>query len=154
MAVPRYDQSFRAAACLLVLAVAVLTWPRLSHAEGGGVGAADRAAIVAVIGAQMDAFQRNDAARAFSFAAPSIQSKFGDAATFMRMVAMGYAPVFRPRQVEFLDALDHQRGILQRVWIRGPDGKPVIAIYTMGRMEDGNWRIRGVELVEPDGAGV
>lgn len=154
MSVPISARTARRIVAIAVLLVAAAVWMHPPDARASGVPAADRDAMVAVIGAQMDAFKRNDAVQAFSYASPSIQSKFGDAATFMRMVATGYAPVFRPRAVEFLDALVHHGRIVQRVWIEGPDGKPVIAIYSMGQVTGGEWRIKSVTLVEPDGTGV
>src|SRR6266568_3695810 len=53
----------------------------------------DARAVRAVIEAQLDAFRRDDAARAFSLATPGIRATFGDAETFMEMVP----PVLRRR---------------------------------------------------------
>ena len=54
-----------------------------------------------VIEAQLDAFKRDDAARAFSYAAPGIRASFGTPENFMAMVRDGYAVVYRPRSVSF-----------------------------------------------------
>ncbi|WP_206602953.1 DUF4864 domain-containing protein [Leptolyngbya ohadii] len=61
----------------------------------------DRAAIRAMIERQLQAFQQDDAAGAFAFASPGIQAQCGTPENFMRMVQRGYAPVYRPRSVEF-----------------------------------------------------
>lgn len=108
--------------------------------------AADAAAVRAVIEAQLRAFQADDGAAAFSFAAPAIQAMFGDPATFMAMVRDGYRPVYRPREVEFRDLTTSGANLVQRVLFVGPDGVPVIARYTMQRQPDGSWRIGGCAL--------
>lgn len=124
------------------------------EARGEALSAADQAAIIEVIGSQMEAFQRDDAESAFAFAAPSIRSRFQSADVFMQMVATGYHPVYRPKSVKFLDVVTKDGSILQRVWIESADGTPVIAVYIMAKQPGGSWRIRGVHLVEPDGTGV
>ena len=63
--------------------------------------APDRAAIRAVIGAQIDAFRHDDGVRAFGYASPGIRAQFGNAAAFLDMVRRGYAPVYRPRAYVF-----------------------------------------------------
>ena len=60
----------------------------------------------------------------------------------------GYAAVYRPREVEFLE-LNEDRGLVrQAVRLVGPDGSTVIAVYTMERQLDGVWKIAGVYLVQ------
>lgn len=113
----------------------------------------DQAAIVTVIRAQLDAFQRDDARDAFSYASPFIQQKFQSAAMFMDMVKRGYMPLYRPNGTEFLE-LTIENGIpVQRVRVYAPDGTPISAYYFMQRQDDGTWRINGVELrLDPDPA--
>ncbi|MEO1018199.1 MAG: DUF4864 domain-containing protein [Pseudomonadota bacterium] len=108
--------------------------------------ASDQAAIVAVIQSQLDAFQRDDGAAAFSHAAPGIRARFGSADNFMAMVRGGYSSVYRPQSVEFLDLITYQGVPAQRVLFVGPDGEPVIAIYPMEQQADGSWRIAGCIL--------
>ena len=60
---------------------------------------ADRDAIGAVIGQQIEAFRRDDGPAAFGYASPAIQGQFGDPAHFMDMVRQGFPPVYRPRSV-------------------------------------------------------
>jgi hypothetical protein len=113
--------------------------------------AADQQAILGTIRAQLDAFQADDGARAFSYATPQLRDLFGTPENFMAMVRGGYQPVYRPRSVEFLDAriVPGEGGgrTGQAVRFVGPDGTAVIAIYTMERQPDGSWRIAAVQLV-------
>ena len=109
---------------------------------------AERNAIRAVVQAQLDAFQRDDGAAAFGYASPSIRAMFRSPERFMAMVREGYAPVYRPRRVEFRDVVQWRGRITQRVRLVGPDGVPVIANYLMQRQDDGSWRIDGCILEE------
>jgi hypothetical protein len=103
----------------------------------------DRTAIRQVIESQMAAFQRDDASGAYAFASPTIQQKFGNADIFLEMVKTGYAAVYRPRNVEFRELKLESGRLLQEVFVIGPDGRPVVAIYEMQRQPDGSWRING-----------
>jgi hypothetical protein len=108
---------------------------------------AERAAIQAVISAQMDAFGRDAGDEAFAFASPGIQALFGSAAHFMDMVRAGYQPVYRPRAAAFGELLDWDGRLVQTVRVVGPDGAAVVALYDMERQPDGSWRISGCSLV-------
>lgn len=137
---------------MLVLAVALAMQPAIAMAQS--VSDSDRAAIRSVIESQLDAFQRDNSAEAFSYASPEIQSLFGTAETFMNMVRDAYPPVYRPNSFEFR-TLDTVRGNpVQDVFLIGPDGTPVIARYLMEKQPDGRWRIDGCILTEPQGLAV
>jgi hypothetical protein len=114
-----------------------------------GLGDADRAAIVRVIDVQMQAFRRDDGDGAFAVASPGIRRMFGDADTFLTMVRDGYRPVYRPQRVRFLDIVDHHGRPAQRVFVVGPNGVAVIALYLMERQADGRWLIDGCILTHP-----
>ena len=118
-----------------------------AHAEQAPA-AADRAAIETVIRAQLDAFRRDDAAAAFSYAAPAIRTMFGDPATFLAMVSRSYQPVYRPRVVEFRELLSAEGRPVQKVFVIGPDGAPWIALYVMARAPGGDWLIDGCFLTK------
>jgi len=119
-------------------------------AFAGEPNQADRGAIRQVIESQMSAFLQNDAAAAFNFAAPAIQAMFGTPENFIRMVETGYPPVFRPREVDFREIVLRDDLIVQKVLVVGPDGRPVMALYTMELQPDGTWRIAGCALVAVD----
>ncbi len=114
--------------------------------------AAVRAEIIAVIESQIAAFRRDDALAAFSFASPTIRAQFGDADTFLAMVAALYRPVYRPRRLECLDLKSVDGRLVQQVLVMGPEGEFVMALYPMVRV-DGRWRINGCFLVRPPGQG-
>jgi hypothetical protein len=117
------------------------------------VSDADRAAIAKVIRGQLQAFRDDDAARAFSFAAPAIQAQFGSPTRFMAVVQSSYLPVYRPRSVAFGDLATIDGRLTQNVRLEGPDGEPVSALYFMEREADGTWRIGGCVLTEDDSLG-
>jgi hypothetical protein len=116
------------------------------------LSAADRTAIHQVVQGQLDAFQHDDGTKAFSFAAPAIQDVFHTPDIFMSMVKTGYAPVYRSRQVEFgaIETIDGSP--VQHVFLVGPDGANVDALYYMEHEGDGNWRIKGCELRQSNSA--
>ena len=68
------------------------------------------------------------------------------------MVRDGYSAVYRPRQVEFLDLVEIGGEPVQRVYVVGPDGRALLALYTMERQADGSWRIAGRVLVDAPGS--
>lgn len=115
-----------------------------------GVARSDEAAMRSIISDQIEAFQAEDATRAFDFASPVIQRKFGTPETFGDMVREGYPMVWQPSDVKFLD-LEVIDGIpFQSVQMRGPGGKSWIVDYEMVEI-DGEWRINGVRVREAPG---
>jgi len=139
----------RIRAILAPLALALI----LAVPAGAGAAEADRAAIRSVIEQQLDAFRRDDAREAFTYASPTIREKFGDPATFMRMVRQSYRPVYRPSAVEFRNLARQDGRMAQHVFIVGPEGRAVIAVYLMAQQDEGTWRIDGVYLTDvPDEA--
>jgi hypothetical protein len=131
----------------LILRVAALLFllaPVLGH--GQSVSAADARAVRQVIEAQLDAFKRDDAARAFSYATPSIRESFGTPEKFMAMVREQYAVVYRPRSVSFEEPLMAGEDLVQPVRMTDGYGHTWMAIYPMAKQPDGNWRINGCHL--------
>jgi len=105
-------------------------------------------AIRAVIEQQLEAFQRDDGAGAFSFAAPIIKRKFGSPEVFMQMVRQGYDPVYRPTSREFRQTTVMADRAVQEVLLVDRAGKAWLARYFMERQADGTWQIAGVRLEE------
>ena len=112
-----------------------------------GLTTQDRGAIQDVIRQQLDAFGRDDASGAYRFAAPNVQAIFPNQDQFMAMVKQGYPPVYRPRSSEFSELAIRDGDLVQEVELVGPDGKPVLALYTMQHMPDGRWLIAACMLI-------
>ena len=106
----------------------------------------DRSAFRTIIRAQMDAFLADDAERAFSYASPGIQTRFGNAINFLASVAAAYQPVYRPQAVLFQEVIAVAGQPAQQVLVQAPDGSTVMAVYPMERQSDGSWRIDGCFL--------
>jgi hypothetical protein len=110
--------------------------------------AGDVAAAQSVIRAQEQAFSRDDAAAAYSHAAPEIKEIFPHADIFMQMVQQGYAPVYRHRSFEFGEARAAGGRIAQRVHIVDDNGEAWEAIYTLEQQSDGSFKITGCSLLK------
>jgi hypothetical protein len=134
--------------CRCFLLALALALPNLAIADdpASTLATPDQQAIHQVVQAQLDAFQHDDGAKAFGFATPTIQQRFGDAATFMQMVKQGYTPVYRPRSVAFEKLVDTQQGPDQILRLVGPDGLTYAAHYLMQKQPDGSWMINGCYL--------
>lgn len=107
---------------------------------------ADWASIRTVIASQLDAFRRDDADAAFSFASPAIQEQFHTPGEFMHMVRTGYRAVYRPGTVRFLEHFVLSGQPVQPLEIVTPDDVVVVAFYIMEQQPDGNWKIAGCAL--------
>jgi hypothetical protein len=108
----------------------------------------DVAAAQSVIRAQEQAFSRDDAAAAYSYAAPAIKEIFPEASIFMLMVRQSYAPVYRHKSFEFGEARTDGNWIAQRVHIIDADGEAWEALYTLERQPDGSLKITGCSLLK------
>lgn len=116
---------------------------------GSSAGAADDvAAAQKVIRSQVEALGRDDAAAAYSYAAPAIQEMLPQAEMFMAMVRGSYAPVYRHRSFEFGEARAADGRIAQRVRIVDAEGMPWEALYTLERQPDGSVKISGCTLLK------
>ncbi|MCC2687458.1 MAG: hypothetical protein K0S21_261 [Rhizobiaceae bacterium] len=112
-----------------------------------GAGQAEISAAQRVIEAQLQAFQADDGARAYSYAAPGVKRIFPSVDAFMSMVESGYLPVRRPKRYSFGKAAEPSTtSIIQQVMIVGPDGRDYEAVYTLELQPDGIYRITGVSL--------
>lgn len=104
-----------------------------------------------IIRSQIDAFAADDAVRAFSFAAPGIQARFGSPDAFLAMVRDAYPAVHRAANLQFLDAEATADEIVQPVEIEDRQGRLWIAVYGLTRQSDASWRIDGCRLVPQAG---
>jgi hypothetical protein len=106
---------------------------------------ADEGAVKAVISAQIEAFLANDVERAWEFASPTIQQRFGSSERFGTMVREGYPMVWRPSDVTFLDSQVIAGKLWQNVLVRDAGGAPYVVEYQMIENEDG-WKINAVRV--------
>ncbi|HEX9906185.1 MAG TPA: DUF4864 domain-containing protein [Propylenella sp.] len=111
----------------------------------------DRAAIQSTIEQQLQAFLGDDAARAYSFAAPNIRARFPTKDIFMEMVRKGYPQVYRPRTYAFGELKEEAGYLAQDVDIVDADGGYWTARYTLERQPDGSWKITGCYLLKKPG---
>jgi hypothetical protein len=107
----------------------------------------DVAAAQGIIRSQLEAFSRDDAATAYSYAAPGIQTMFPQADIFMSMVQRSYTPVYRHKSFEFGEARALDGKIAQQVHIVDADGVPWEALYTLEQQPDGSVKISGCVLL-------
>ena len=107
------------------------------------VAAADAKAVRALIEAQLSAFASDDANKAFSLAAPAIQTMFVSADRFLAMVRQSYPVVYRPASVSFLQPEWIDGKLIQRVQMVDAAGAPWMVVYELERQPDRSWRIAG-----------
>jgi hypothetical protein len=131
---------------LVLLAAFLISFTTLAHA------AEDVDAAQSVIRAQEEAMSRDDAATAYTFAAPSIMSMYRTPETFMYMVRNGYAPVYRHQKFEFGRATALDGKVMQEVDIIDADGVAWEALYTLEQQPDGSFKISACVLSKPVGA--
>lgn len=143
-----------ARAVRLLAGVAALTLVSSNAALAQSVAAADQTEIQSIIRMQVDAFLADNSDAAFSFAAPSIKSMFGNEKRFMSMVRQQYPQVFRPQSFEFGRLEASPTGPVQEVYITGPAGRDWLAVYTLEQQADGSWKISGCYIVPDRGAKV
>lgn len=115
--------------------------------------AAQEAPIRETIQNQLDAFQADDFARAFTFASPNIKGLFGSPENFGAMVKNGYPMVHRPAEVEMLELREIAGNLWQRVRITDQSGRVHFLDYQMIETPDG-WQINGVQILPAPDVGV
>jgi hypothetical protein len=98
-----------------------------------------------VISDQIAAFQQDDFETAFTYASPMIKGIFGTPQRFGQMVRDGYPMVWRPADVEFLEAEQTGAALVQDVLIRDAEGVLYEVEYEMIQGENG-WKINGVRV--------
>ncbi len=117
-------------------------------ASANNWSASDKAEFQRIISSQISAFKQDDAAKAYSFASPSIKSRFTTSSMFMSMVKTGYPAVYRAQSFSF-EGLSKELGDpTQRVKLIGPAGATWLALYGFQRQPDGSWRISAVVIAK------
>jgi hypothetical protein len=132
----------------LFMRIAILLVTLLLGLSSPALAADDVATAQAVISSQAEAFSRDDAAAAYSYAAPAIHEMFPQADIFMSMVQNAYAPVYRHKSFEFGEARVADNEVAQRVHIVDANGEAWEALYTLERQADGSFKIIGCVLIK------
>lgn len=115
------------------------------------LAAAEARAVREVIEAQIEAFRKDDAAKAFSLATPGIRELFGSPERFIEMVRASYAVVYRPASVAFDAPVLIKGNVFQPVRMTDSQGRAWLALYPMQRQPDGHWRTNGCQLARLPG---
>lgn len=131
-------------ASVLALFVFQTLW---APAQAGPLSAADEKTVRGVVQAQLAAFARDDAERAFSYAAPNVREAAGNASGFLAMVRKSYPVVYRPASVAFLKPEGKDDDVIQRVQMLDSDGESWLAVYSLQRQKNRTWRITGCAVV-------
>lgn len=111
----------------------------------------DVATIRNMIIGQIDAFRKDDAEKAFSFAAPKIRKIFRTPEVFLHMVRKSYQSVYRPQKYEFRTIQRIDGNVVQPVTVVGPSGITETALYIMEIQPDGSWRIGACIMAQEPG---
>ena len=128
---------------LLIAALFTISGNLPSHAADAGADPE----IQTVITTQIDAFGRDDAAQAESFASEGIKSKFPDASSFLGMVKQSYPALVHPRSTHFEPTMTSDSGTVQKVTVVDANGGVWTAVYTLEKV-DGHWVISGCALLK------
>jgi len=111
----------------LIFLMACLIGPAAFAASADDIGAAQ-----SIISAQEQAFARDDAATAYSFASPALQTYFRNPDGFMSMVRGGYAPVYRETALD-LPEMSAIRAAVRQLLV-GHEPYPALVV-------DGTWNL-------------
>ena len=134
-------------AVLALMVLGVLSGPALAADE------AARSQARATVERQIEAFRKDDAATAYAQAAPAIQNMFPSPDTFIAMVRSGYKPVYRARRFS-IDRIEDagDDNLALGVTLQDEDGVDWVALYSLEKQSDGEWRINGCKLVKAPGS--
>jgi Domain of unknown function (DUF4864) len=127
-------------------AIAFACWLGAATAAQTAPTAAEWQAIREVIAAQRAAIIAGDADKAFGYASSGIQQQFGDAASFLAMVDAAYAALQSARYVEFLEGAVIDGIVVQPLRLIDADNTVRVALYTMEKQVDGEWRISSCRI--------
>ena len=135
----------------LVLPALLVAFQAFAPAHAEALSAKDEKAVQTVVQSQLAAFAKDDAEKAFSYAAPELRKTIGNSSAFMAMVKSSYPVVYRPASVAFLKPESSGDDAVQRVQMLDASGASWLAVYSLQRQKDKTWRISGCALVENKG---
>jgi hypothetical protein len=123
-------------------------------AASAGLSPKEQKQIIEVVQGQLNAFAKDDAIKAFSYAAPNIKRLLGSAENFLEMVRSQYEVVYRPASTIFMQPVGEGGEAMLKVQMTDEDGDDWIATYTLQRQKDKAWRITGCAVREATGTRV
>jgi len=138
-------------AVVLMLQPAAAEIPAETPTPPANLATEDVASIRNMIIGQIDAFRKDDAEKAFSFAAPKIKKIFRTPEVFLHMVRKSYQSVYRPRTYKFRTLQSIDGKVVQPVTLVGPSGITETAFYIMEIQPDGSWRIGACIMAQEPG---
>jgi hypothetical protein len=138
---------------LAMLAVVFMLQPASAQipTAPANLAAKDVADIRNIIIGQIDAFRKDDAEKAFSFAAPELKKIFRTPDVFLYMVRKSYKSVYRPQKFDFRTIQRIDGKVVQPVTVIGPSGVTETALYIMEIQPDGTWRIGACIMAQEPG---
>jgi chlorite dismutase len=146
-----HQSAFHQRAYQMLLAALFAALQALVPAQAQALSAKDEKAVQTVVQSQLAAFAKDDADKAFSYAAPQLRKSIGNSSAFMAMVKNSYPVVYRPASVAFLKPEGSGDDVIQRVQMLDASGASYLAVYSLQRQKDKTWRISGCALVENKG---
>lgn len=102
----------------------------------------------AVVADQLQAFERDDAARAWKLAAPEIHEKFVSPTNFLGEVKLKYGPIYRHRSVDFGPSARKGDEVGMVVTLVDADNEVWSALFLVSRQKDGQWKTAGCLLAK------
>ena len=137
----------------VALTVALLLFQSffLSPVSAEALTPGDEKSVRDVVEGQLAALSKDDAKKAFSYAAPNVREAIGTAESFLSMVRRDYPVVYRPASVAFLKVQGKDGEVVQRVQMQDADGNAWLAVYTLTQQKDKSWRITGCAVVANKG---
>ena len=146
-------QALSALSALVMLATLAIfgVYALMTAAHAASLTPADEKSIRAVVEGQLAALAKDDAAKAFSYAAPNVRKAVGTAKRFLSMVQNDYPVVYRPASVAFLKPEGDGDEIVQRVQMQDASGNAWLAVYSLQRQKGNLWRITGCAVIENKG---
>ena len=103
-----------------------------------------RAAVAMSIRAQLDAFKRDDWAKAATFQSEGLRRNFGTLAQFRAVIETNYPQFANYKTISFADARARGDQVQMLVRLTGQDGVKLTAVYLM-KKEKGLYRVEGVQ---------
>jgi hypothetical protein len=131
-------------------ATALAATPVPESSAAPALSRADRTAIRTVISSQLKALLAEDDSAAFAMSAPDVRRQFGTAQAFGEMVREGYPVLLRNQSTAFLEASVIGEDVVQPLRIVNRDGSVVVALFSMERQSNGDWRVYGCEITPSD----